>query len=63
MNDVNRRKFLEGSAGMVATAASVGGSTLLGAPAYAQSLSFKPEKGAKLRVLRWSRFVQGDIDA
>ena len=29
----------------------------------AQSLSFKPESGAKLRVLRWSRFVQGDIDA
>jgi len=26
-------------------------------------MSFKPEKGAKLRVLRWSRFVQGDIDA
>jgi ABC-type glycerol-3-phosphate transport system substrate-binding protein len=24
---------------------------------------YKPEKGAKLRVLRWSRFVQGDIDA
>ena len=22
----------------------------------------RPEKGAKLRVLRWSRFVQGDID-
>src|SRR3979409_2814552 len=22
----------------------------------------QPEKGAKLRVLRWSRFVQGDID-
>ena len=30
---------------------------------HAQSLAFKPEKGAKLRVLRWSRFVQGDIDA
>ena len=26
-------------------------------------MAFKPEKGAKLRVLRWSRFVQGDIDA
>ncbi len=26
-------------------------------------MSLKPEKGAKLRVLRWSRFVQGDIDA
>ncbi len=63
MNDVNRRKFLEGSAGMVAGASAVGGSTLLGAPALAQSLAFKPEKGAKLRVLRWSRFVQGDIDA
>nr|WP_233151690.1 ABC transporter substrate-binding protein [Pelomonas sp. KK5] len=35
-----------------------------GAPfAQAQTMSFKPEKGAKLRVLRWSRFVQGDIDA
>ena len=26
-------------------------------------VAFKPEKGATLRVLRWSRFVQGDIDA
>ena len=26
-------------------------------------MTFKPEAGAKLRVLRWSRFVQGDIDA
>ncbi|MES2785122.1 MAG: extracellular solute-binding protein, partial [Pseudomonadota bacterium] len=26
-------------------------------------MKFTPEKGAKLRVLRWSRFVQGDIDA
>src|SRR5215210_1764757 len=24
--------------------------------------SFKPEKGAKLRVLRWKRFVQADED-
>ncbi|MGE5638810.1 MAG: ABC transporter substrate-binding protein [Clostridia bacterium] len=29
--------------------------------AYAQ-WNNTPEKGAKLRVLRWSRFVQGDID-
>ena len=36
---------------------------LFGAGVHAQTLSFKPEKGAKLRVLRWSRFVQGDIDA
>ncbi len=63
MSDFNRRKFLEGSAG-VAAAASVGAGTAVFSPfAQAQTLSFKPEKDAKLRVLRWSRFVQGDIDA
>ena len=66
MNDstpFNRRRFLEGSAG-VATIASLGAGTALFTPfAHAQSMAFKPEKGAKLRVLRWSRFVQGDIDA
>ena len=63
MNEFNRRRFLEGSAGLAAS--STLGSSLLWAPAvHAQSsMSFKPEKGAKLRVLRWSRFVQGDIDA
>jgi multiple sugar transport system substrate-binding protein len=63
MADFNRRRFLEGSAG-VAAAATLGSGTALWSPqAFAQSMSFKPEKGAKLRVLRWSRFVQGDIDA
>lgn len=62
MNEFNRRKFLEGSAGIAATAA-VGAGTLLAPAVHAQNVSFKPEKGAKLRVLRWSRFVQGDIDA
>ena len=64
MTEFNRRKFLEGSAG-VATAATLGTSAALWSPAiHAQaSMAFKPEKGAKLRVLRWSRFVQGDIDA
>ena len=59
----NRRKFLESSAG-VAAAASLGtGGALFVAAGAAQTLNLKPEKGAKLRVLRWSRFVQGDIDA
>jgi len=62
MTTFDRRKFLEGTAGVAAGAAL--GSGALWAPAvHAQSLTFKPEKGAKLRVLRWSRFVQGDIDA
>ena len=64
MNEVNRRKFLEGSAGAAAVASVGGAGALLAAPAvHAQTLTLKPEKDAKLRVLRWSRFVQGDIDA
>ena len=62
MGDFNRRHFLEGSAS-VAAAATLGTGAAVFAPAiHAQTLQFKPEKGAKLRVLRWSRFVQGDID-
>ena len=63
MTEFNRRQFLEGSAG-VAAAATIGGGAAVFAPAvHAQTLALKPEKGATLRVLRWSRFVQGDIDA
>jgi multiple sugar transport system substrate-binding protein len=57
----NRRKFLESSAGAAAVATL--GTGLVSPSAQAQTLTLKPEKGAKLRVLRWSRFVQGDIDA
>ena len=59
----NRRKFLEGSAGAAAVASVGTGSALFAPLASAQNVTFKPEKDAKLRVLRWSRFVQGDIDA
>ena len=63
MTEFNRRQFLEGSAG-VAASATLGTSAALWSPlASAQTLALRPEKGAKLRVLRWSRFVQGDIDA
>ena len=61
MSEFNRRHFLEGSAS-VAAAATLGTGAAVFAPAiHAQTPQFKPEKGAKLRVLRWSRFVQGDI--
>ena len=63
MAEFNRRRFLEGSAG-VAAAASVGAGTALFTPGVlAQNMTFALEKGAKLRVLRWTRFVQGDMDA
>ena len=64
MTKLNRRDFLENSAGVAAASTTLGiGAMAVSPAAQAQNLSFKPEKGAKLRVLRWSRFVQGDIDA
>ena len=63
MTEFNRRKFLEGSAGIAAAATLGSGGALWSTAALAQDMTFKPEQGAKLRVLRWSRFVQGDIDA
>src|SRR5215218_57322 len=64
MSNFNRRDFLKTTAGAAAGTA-LGGVGIIAAPAvHAQAnLTFAPEKGAKLRVLRWSRFVQGDIDA
>ena len=63
MTHFNRRRFMETSAGAAAVASLGVGSALWAPLAQAQSIALKPEKGAKLRVLRWSRFVQGDIDA
>ena len=52
----NRRKFLnQASAGAAAVALPL----MWPAGALAQ-WNNQPEKGAKLRVLRWKRFVQGD---
>jgi multiple sugar transport system substrate-binding protein len=58
MSNIKRRDFLKASAGIAAgTAAPM----IWVKDAHAQ-WNNAPEKGAKLRVLRWSRFVQGDID-
>ncbi len=55
MSELSRRDFL------IATGAA--GATLMAPELGAQTPAWKPEKGAKLRVLRWKRFVQGDEDA
>jgi multiple sugar transport system substrate-binding protein len=61
MADPRRRDFLR-----LAAALAVGGSSVSGDAraqgAKAPVLNLKPEKGARLRVLRWKRFVQGDED-
>jgi multiple sugar transport system substrate-binding protein len=64
MSSYNRREFLKTTAG-VAAGTAIGGAGILGAPAvHAQNTwTNQPEKGAKLRVLRWKRFVAGDEDA
>jgi multiple sugar transport system substrate-binding protein len=58
MSTMKRREFLKVSAGLAAGAA---GPLIWVKDAHAQ-WNNAPEKGARLRVLRWSRFVQGDID-
>jgi multiple sugar transport system substrate-binding protein len=55
---ITRRHFLRASA----AAGAALGAPLLARESLAQEFSFKPEAGAKLRVLRWKRFVQGDED-
>jgi multiple sugar transport system substrate-binding protein len=57
MAKFSRRDFLKTTAGAAAAGALGVGST----DAFAQA-KWTPEKGAKLRVLRWKRFVQGDED-
>ena len=43
--------------------AGVAGAALAATPGWAaDQLSYKPEKNASIRVLRWKRFVQGDED-
>ncbi len=67
MSNFNRRDFLKISAGLAAGVAT--GDVMAAekkaaakAAAAVPAINFKPEKGAKLRVLRWKQFVQGDMD-
>jgi multiple sugar transport system substrate-binding protein len=62
MSKFKRRDFLKATAGVAAGGALGAGSALFAAEAQAQQYKVTPEKGAKLRVLRWKRFVQGDED-
>src|SRR5438045_7789129 len=61
MSKFTGREFLKTSAGAAAAGTLGVGATLGSLDAYAQA-KWAPEKGAKLRVLRWKRFVQGDED-
>jgi len=60
MKHFSRREFI-GTGAAVASTAAVGAFSPI-ASAQTPTLAYKPEAGAKLRVLRWKRFVQGDED-
>src|SRR5260370_24714284 len=61
MAKFSRREFLKTTAGAAAAGTLGAGSATWSQDALAQG-KWAPEKGAKLRVLRWKRFVQGDDD-
>lgn len=57
---VNRRRLLQGGTALGA-GALVGGTSLFDwARAWAEEMPFQPEEGAKLRALRWNRFVESE---
>ncbi len=59
MNKITRRDVIKTGAGAAALAAG-GGSLLSWAEAWAAESPWKPEAGAKIRMLRWNRFVESE---
>jgi multiple sugar transport system substrate-binding protein len=69
MKSVSRRRFLETTAGAAAAGTLAAGSAHCSKPSSSSqgralpTGRWAPERDAKLRVLRWKRFAQGDEDA
>lgn len=63
MNDFTRRTLVKGGTALGAAAALSGPALLDWAKAWAQAAPWKPEKNAKLSMLRWKYFVQAEDDA
>ena len=58
-----RRDVLKAGGAVAGLGALQGADLMLWAQAWAQSAPWKPEKGAKLQLMRWKRFVQAEEDA
>jgi multiple sugar transport system substrate-binding protein len=63
MSDFTRRDVLKSSAGLALGAAIASPALVAAAKAWAAESPWQPEAGAKLRVLRWKRFVQSEGEA
>src|ERR1700737_5144647 len=63
MNDFTRRALLQGGTALATAGALTGPALLDFAKAWAQGAPWKAEKGAKLTVMRWKRFVEAEDQA
>ena len=63
MQDFTRRTLIQGGTALAATGALTGSALFDFAKAWAQASPWKAEKGAKLTVMRWKRFVPAEDDA
>ena len=63
MSIFTRRDVLKSSAGLALGAAVATPAMIAAARAWAQDMKWAPESGAKLRLLRWKRFVQSEGEA
>src|SRR5882672_6143138 len=63
MTDFTRRTLVKGATALGAASALTGPALLDWAKAWAQTAPWKPEKNAKLAMLRWKYFVQSEDDA
>jgi multiple sugar transport system substrate-binding protein len=59
---ITRRDVLKAGGAVAGLGALQGADLMLWAQAWAQSAPWKPEKGAKLQLMRWKRFVQSEED-
>ncbi|MCC7348811.1 MAG: ABC transporter substrate-binding protein [Variibacter sp.] len=63
MTMISRRTLVQGGTAAAAAGALTGPALLDWAKAWAQTAPWKPEKDAKLSMLRWKYFVQSEDDA
>jgi multiple sugar transport system substrate-binding protein len=63
MTNFNRRSVIKGGTALAAMGALTGPALFEWARAWAQTAPWKPEKDAKLSMLRWKYFVQSEDEA
>ena len=63
MSNLTRRTLLQGASTLVSTNLVAGSGLAELAKAWAQAAPCKPEKDAKITLLRWKRFIQAEEDA